>query len=86
MSSFPNTMEAIWRWPARALTIALIAMIRLYQMTLSPLLGPACRFEPSCSRYMIESLRKYGPVKGLAKGLRRISRCHPWNPGGYDPP
>ena len=50
------------------------------------LLGNVCRFHPSCSRYMAEALRKYGFVVGLAKGLRRISRCHPWNPGGYDPP
>jgi putative membrane protein insertion efficiency factor len=44
------------------------------------------RFEPSCSRYMAESIKKFGPVKGLGRGLRRVSRCHPWNPGGYDPP
>ena len=50
----------------------LILMIRLYQVTLSPLLGPACRFEPTCSRYMVESLRKYGVVKGLSRGLRRV--------------
>jgi uncharacterized protein len=76
----------IWRWPARAVSFLLITVIRLYQVTLSPLFGPACRFEPTCSRYMVEALRKYGPVKGLAKGLRRVSRCHPWNPGGHDPP
>jgi uncharacterized protein len=79
-------MGSIVRWPGRALGALLIAAIRLYQVTLGPLLGPACRFEPSCSRYMIESLRKYGLVRGLAKGLRRLSHCHPWNPGGYDPP
>ena len=72
--------------PARALTVVLIAAIRIYQSTLSPLLGPVCRFEPSCSRYMVESLRKYGLLKGLARGLHRLSRCHPWNPGGPDPP
>ena len=86
MSSFLTTMTAISRWPARAITALLIAMIRLYQVTVSPLLGPACRFEPSCSRYMVESLKKYGFVKGLARGLRRVSKCHPWHPGGYDPP
>nr|WP_315850948.1 membrane protein insertion efficiency factor YidD [Planctomyces sp. SH-PL62] len=64
----------------------LIAAVRAYQATISPLLGNVCRFHPSCSRYMIESLRKYGLIVGLAKGLRRLSRCHPWNPGGYDPP
>ncbi len=86
MFNFRTTVSTVLRWPARAITAILIAMIRLYQVTLSPLLGPACRFEPTCSRYMVESLRKYGAVKGLGRGLRRISRCHPWDPGGYDPP
>jgi putative membrane protein insertion efficiency factor len=86
MFSMKISASAILRWPARAVTAILIVMIRLYQVTLSPLLGQACRFEPTCSRYMVESLRKYGPLKGLVRGLRRISRCHPWNPGGYDPP
>jgi uncharacterized protein len=79
-------LKSVLQWPSLAVTAFLIAMIRLYQVTLSPLLGQVCRFEPSCSRYMVESLNKYGPVKGLARGLRRVSRCHPWNPGGYDPP
>jgi uncharacterized protein len=86
MSSLRTTVSAIASWPARAITAILIAVIWMYQVTLSPLLGQACRFEPTCSRYMVESLRKYGPAKGLVRGLRRISRCHPWNPGGYDPP
>ena len=73
-------------WPGRILIALLIGLIRVYQYTLSPLLGNVCRFEPSCSRYMVESLKKYGLVRGLARGLRRLSRCHPWNPGGYDPP
>ena len=80
---------ALWRWPGRLLAGGLIALIRVYQVTLSPLLascGPVCRFEPSCSRYMIGALRKYGLIKGLWKGIRRLLRCHPWNPGGYDPP
>jgi uncharacterized protein len=80
------TLSAVLRWPARAITEVLILLIRLYQVTLSPLLGPACRFEPTCSRYMVESLRKYGILKGLGRGVRRVARCHPWNPGGYDPP
>ena len=80
------TSSAILHWPARAIMALLILLIRLYQVTLSPLLGPACRFEPTCSRYMVESLRKYGLLKGLGRGLRRVARCHPWNPGGYDPP
>ena len=86
MLNLRTILTTIARWPARAITALLIGMIRVYQFTLSPLLGQACRFEPTCSRYMVESLRKYGPVKGLARGMRRVSRCHPWNPGGYDPP
>ena len=81
-----RALDAVIQLPSRVIRAALIAMIKLYQITLSPLLGPACRFEPTCSRYMVEALRKYGLLKGLAKGLRRVSRCHPWDPGGYDPP
>ena len=71
---------------ARAAVALLITFIRFYQVTLSPLLGNACRFEPSCSRYTVEALRKYGLFQGSCKGIRRVLRCHPWNPGGYDPP
>jgi putative membrane protein insertion efficiency factor len=77
---------AVLRWPGRLVTSIIIFVIRIYQHTLSPLLGPVCRFEPSCSRYMIGALRKYGLMKGLARGIGRILRCHPWHPGGYDPP
>ncbi len=70
---------------SRALIAVLIGMIRVYQWTLSPLFGNACRFEPSCSRYMVDALRKYGLVRGVWKGLARVGRCHPWHPGGYDP-
>jgi putative membrane protein insertion efficiency factor len=73
-------------WPGRIMIGLVICLIQVYQLTLSPLLGNVCRFEPSCSRYMVEALKKYGLLLGLAKGLRRLSRCHPWNPGGYDPP
>jgi len=75
-----------WSLPADALAGLLILAIRAYQVTLSPLIGPVCRFEPSCSRYMIGALRKYGVLKGVWKGTGRVLRCHPWHPGGYDPP
>jgi uncharacterized protein len=81
-----RAMRSVWQWPERLVIGLLIGAIWVYQRTLSPLLGNACRFEPSCSRYMVESLRKYGLIRGVGKGLRRVSRCHPWNPGGYDPP
>jgi putative membrane protein insertion efficiency factor len=70
---------------ARALQKALIALIRLYQLTISPLLGPACRFHPSCSTYLIEAVAKYGAARGIWLGSRRLSRCHPLHPGGLDP-
>jgi uncharacterized protein len=81
-----DVLGKLLRWPERLSIGLLIGAIRLYQRTLSPMLGNVCRFEPSCSRYMVECLRKYGLFRGLARGLRRFSRCHPWHPGGYDPP
>ncbi|NNM82887.1 MAG: membrane protein insertion efficiency factor YidD [Burkholderiales bacterium] len=63
----------------------LIWLIRAYQYALSPLLGQNCRFSPTCSEYCCQSLVRYGFFKGLWLGLRRIARCHPFNPGGYDP-
>ena len=72
--------------PGRVASGLAIALIRAYQAAVSPLLGPACRFEPSCSRYMIGAIEKYGLIRGVAKGLARVGRCHPWHPGGYDPP
>ncbi|HQX51490.1 MAG TPA: membrane protein insertion efficiency factor YidD [Planctomycetaceae bacterium] len=63
-----------------------IVLVRCYQIVLSPVLGRTCRFHPSCSQYYILAVRKYGLFSGTWKGIRRIARCHPWNPGGYDPP
>jgi len=63
-----------------------IALIRLYQLTISPMLGPTCRFAPSCSHYAQLCLRDHGLVRGSWLTLRRLSRCHPFHPGGYDPP
>ncbi|MHC4875335.1 MAG: membrane protein insertion efficiency factor YidD [Planctomycetota bacterium] len=64
----------------------LIALVRLYQLALSPIIGQQCRFQPTCSHYMIGAIRRYGAVRGAWKGTLRICRCHPWHPGGYDPP
>jgi len=63
----------------------LMWLIRLYQNTISKALPPSCRFTPSCSQYTYEAIEKYGILKGGWLGLKRISRCHPLNPGGYDP-
>lgn len=62
----------------------LMGLIRLYQWTISPLLGPVCRFYPSCSRYGYEAIRTHGAVYGTYLTVRRLLRCHPWNPGGID--
>lgn len=65
--------------------IVAIAAIRLYQWTLSPLWGPACRFEPSCSHYAVEAVARHGALRGMWLAARRISRCHPFGGMGHDP-
>ncbi len=70
---------------AKLVSKLLIAFVRIYQMTLSRVIGNHCRFYPSCSQYMIDAIRKKGPLRGVALGAWRIMRCHPFNPGGYDP-
>ena len=68
-------------WPRRLLIVA----VRAYQLLLSAWLGPSCRFEPSCSQYAIEALRRHGALAGSALTLRRLARCAPWCAGGHDP-
>ncbi|WP_293728592.1 membrane protein insertion efficiency factor YidD [uncultured Phascolarctobacterium sp.] len=63
----------------------LILGIRFYQLFISPLFPPTCRFYPTCSAYAIEAIQKKGPVRGLWLALKRIAKCHPYHPGGYDP-
>jgi len=60
-------------------------LIRIYQWTLSPLLGPRCRFYPSCSQYALEAIGRFGVLKGGWLSLARLARCHPWHAGGFDP-
>jgi len=62
-----------------------IGIIKIYQYTISPLLGPSCRFEPSCSQYGIEAFTKHGIMKGFTLTLKRIAKCHPWGGHGHDP-
>ena len=62
-----------------------IAVIRFYRYFVSPLIPPSCRFQPTCSEYMIEAIAQHGVIKGLWLGTKRISKCRPGHPGGYDP-
>lgn len=62
-----------------------ILPIKIYQILLSPLIGPSCRFNPTCSHYAIQAISKYGALKGLYLALKRIIRCHPWGESGNDP-
>jgi uncharacterized protein len=74
--------QTIWQLPSAVL----VAAVRAYQWTLSPLVGRYCRFQPTCSAYFIGAVQKYGAVRGTWRGLKRIGRCHPFHSGGYDPP
>lgn len=67
------------------LSLLLSGLIMAYRKLISPLLPPSCRFYPTCSVYALEAIQKHGALKGLYLAVRRILRCHPWNPGGYDP-
>ena len=67
------------------LAFPFLLLIRAYQWILSPLLGPKCRFTPTCSHYAVEAIKKYGIFKGGWLSLKRIGRCHPWGGQGYDP-
>ncbi len=60
-------------------------LIRGYQRGVSPLLPPSCRFSPTCSQYTLDAVHRYGALRGVWLGLRRLARCHPWHPGGFDP-
>lgn len=69
----------------KVFSILFLYLIRFYQVAISPLKPPSCRFTPTCSQYAIEAIKKHGPFKGLYLAIRRILRCHPWGGSGYDP-
>lgn len=63
----------------------LVGLIKIYQWTLSPMLGQRCRFAPTCSQYAVEAIKKHGAWRGTLYTIRRLSKCHPWHEGGHDP-
>ncbi len=67
------------------MTRILLVLIKAYQYLISPMLGPSCRFTPTCSEYAVQALNRYGAVKGFWLSIKRVGRCHPWHDGGYDP-
>jgi putative membrane protein insertion efficiency factor len=69
----------------KCLGLPFIGLIKLYQWIISPMLGPKCRFTPTCSTYAVQAIEKYGPFRGLWLAVKRISRCHPFGGSGYDP-
>jgi len=66
-------------------TKILIALVRFYQLAISPLLGANCRYSPTCSQYTVEAIKEWGPLRGTWLGIKRFARCHPWGGHGYDP-
>lgn len=73
------------KWISAPFSYLFIGLIKIYQYSISPLLGPACRFQPSCSQYGIEAFQKHGFLKGFVLTIKRISKCHPWGGHGHDP-
>jgi putative membrane protein insertion efficiency factor len=74
-----------WQRRAGVASLALRSAVRAYQLLISPLLPPSCRYLPTCSDYAVEAIERHGALRGTALGLRRLARCHPWGGSGYDP-
>jgi putative membrane protein insertion efficiency factor len=77
---------SVWQKIARLPVIVIVRLVRIYQLTLSPIVGRQCRFQPTCSNYMIGAVEKHGAMRGTLKGVWRIVRCNPFCRGGWDPP
>lgn len=84
MEEKPNNIKAA-AVIRKILIFPFVLLIRFYQVCISPLKPPSCRFTPTCSQYALEAFRKHGPIKGLYLTVRRLLRCHPWGGHGYDP-
>ena len=84
MEEEPNKTKAL-AMIRKILIFPFVLLIRFYQVCISPLKPPSCRFTPTCSQYALEAFRKHGPIKGLYLTVRRLLRCHPWGGHGYDP-
>ncbi len=78
-------MKTLFRYISKSIAAVMIGFIKLYQWTLSPLIGRSCRYTPTCSNYGIEAIRKHGPFKGGWLTLKRVLSCNPWGGSGYDP-
>lgn len=78
MKTFRTFLFYLIGWP-------LIGLIRIYQWVISPIIGPKCRYQPTCSHYAVEALKKHGLFKGFWLAIRRLARCHPWGRSGWDP-
>ena len=78
-------LKNIWNYFKKGLSAILIALIKVYQWTLSPLIGRSCRYTPTCSNYGLEAIEKHGPFKGSWLTLKRVLSCNPWGGSGYDP-
>jgi len=76
----------LWRWISLVFTVGIVASVWVYRFALGWVMGGHCRYQPTCSQYMLDSVAKYGPWRGAWRGLKRICRCHPWGGSGYDPP
>ena len=79
-----SSVRRIVRGANRLIALPLIALVRFYQIVISPLTPPTCRYYPSCSSYAVTALQRFGPLKGTWLAVRRVLRCHPWAPGGVD--
>ncbi|MGQ1947396.1 membrane protein insertion efficiency factor YidD [Geofilum sp. OHC36d9] len=78
-------MQQIIKYLGKGVVYLLILPVKFYQYVISPMIGPSCRYTPTCSAYTIEALKKHGPIKGLWLSIKRILSCNPWGGSGHDP-